>query len=50
MSDLAVADADGTITVTYQERPVLRYRAITAASKPHVDHLAPPADAAVAGG
>jgi len=38
-------DDDGTVTVQYRGVDIVRYRAVTAASKPHVDRLGLPPDA-----
>lgn len=36
---------DGTVTVSAEGVPLVRYRGVTAAGEPHVDHLALPPDA-----
>lgn len=50
MTGLEATDEDGVITVRWRDRTVIRYRAVTDASKPHVDVLAPPRDAGPTGG
>lgn len=47
---LSVSDDGDAVAVCHAGETLLRYRAETAASKPHVDRLALPADAGEAGG